>query len=148
MSLQQLMHVLSAIGGFVSLDGEIMAASNPGGVANSGPIFNTDGSIDEVGPALTDLVQRDPGTWWSDEPETAIGSSYDVRCQSLNVGTWSFQAATVGTYIQMSVDRRWTTRVIAMEAPAQKLCNANFQISLTGLATALATAIYQGDATN
>lgn len=134
--------------GFVTLSGELMSSTNTNLTAHSGPAFNPDGSIDEIGPDTTDRVQVDATEWWSDEPEASIGDDYDVRCASINSGVWDFQAASVGTWIQISIARDWRVTVLTMDAPDQQVCNANFEISLTGGASAIDSAIYEGDANN
>ena len=121
---------------------------NPGGLCTAGFAFNAAGSIDEIGPAATNLTPVHPGEWWSDEPDVGIGANYDIRCVSLNSGTWDFQAATVGTWIDLSANRTWRDLVTAMQSPAVESVSGNFAIRPNGGGADLATFIASASVEN
>ena len=145
-----MMGINNAAGGgaMVVLDGHSSNHFDFAVLCVAGFTFNLDGSIDDQGPGNLDLSQVDPGTWWSDEPDAIIGNSYDVRCASLVSGTWSVQAATVGTWIQMSANRNWRSRVIGMSSPDIRSCNGIFEVRATGVGVALDSAQYNTFAEN
>jgi len=88
------------------------------GAVHSGVYFNSDGTMDEVGPGLTDLtflgldqVGNDhTGEWYDDSP---TGSQWEIRCASMVSGTWSGQAASVGIWIDLSGNRLWRVTRLA-----------------------------------
>ena len=139
----------SPSGGMVVINGGASSYYDPGNLVHSGVAFNVDGECYDVGPGVLIRTIFTSGEWWSDEPDTGIGSSYDVRCASIVGGTtWSFQAATVGTWIQMSSERVWRCTVTAMASPSTRSCTGSFEIRNTGSGTALDTANYSGSASN
>ena len=149
------------VGGFYLLSGQIIGGVvmnggtslyiDPGVVLFAGHEFTTDGIINGIGPGLGDRTQYFDGEWWSKEPEANIGSSYDVRCASIDAGSaWDTQAAAVGTWIQMSADRIWTNGVNLMNYPPGEVSSngCTFEISETGNATAIDSGSYVATADN
>lgn len=125
--------------------------SNPGGLAHAGFAFDTDGTLYDVGPGALDRTLLDADEWWPNRPVTGIGSSYDVRCESI-VGlgqSWDFQPAAVGTWITITEERAWRVTVTAMDAPVDDSVFAIFEIRKTGGdGTVLATAQLNATASN
>lgn len=134
--------------GSVIITGYASSHTDPPGTTRSGIAFQLDGSIDDIGPGLSDRTQVQLGEWWSGEPSAGIGNNYDIRCASLVSGTWTFQAESVGTYIQISQERRWRVDVLAMDNPDNKQCTGLFEIRPTGGGAVLDSANHSGDATN
>ena len=119
-----------------------------GVLVHSGVAWGVDGDALDLGPGIGDTTIFTSGEWWSDEPDTGIGSSYDVRQASLTSGSWSFQAATVTTWIAMSSERVWRCTVAAMASPALNQAQGVFEVRLTGSGSALDSATYSGSASN
>ena len=101
----------------------------------SGVRFNPLGNVDEIsgrsGGAQI-FTNIHPGEWWSEEPTVGIGADYDIRCEALTSGTWSLEAAAVGTYVNMSAERVWRVDALGggKSPPNSKQCVADFQIRL------------------
>lgn len=92
-------------------------------------IFTADGRLRRTAQGATATVSN--MEWWSAGVTGGIGSSYDVRCSVINWGEPAFtaEAAAIGTYIQMSVDRTWT---LTSTTVGGKQISAHFQIVATG----------------
>ena len=74
------------------------------------------------------------GEWWSLEPVTGIGSSYEVRALSSGkVGTWSGTAAADNTWITINIDRTWH---VESTAPTTKTTSATFEVGPDGVESA------------
>jgi len=131
-----------------ALSGGFSEHNNTGGVCFAGVTFNVDGECYDMGPALADRTIFVAGEWWPDEPDTGIGSSYDIRQASLFTGTWTQQAATVGTWVQISVERIWRCNVTAMSAPNVSSASGSFEVRDTGSGSAIDTATYTAEASN
>ena len=89
--------------------------------------FNSDGSIDERGPALATYTQINVGEWSTDEPATT-GARYEVRCASISSGAWDVAAAATGVWIALSADRIWSVTRTVMEGSGVDTCIATFEI--------------------
>lgn len=135
-------------GGTVSLTGGTINHTDLGLTVQSGITFHPNGYLYDLGPGIGDRTLFIAGEWWSNLPETNIGASYDVRCASLTSGTWSAQAAAVGTWVQINTELIWRNTVAAMAAPSVKSTTAVFEISLTGAASAIDSATYTVSANN
>ena len=137
----------AGVTGSVVLTGETnIKFDGAGGTVNSGFVFNSDGSIDELGILISTLVQVDPGEWWSNEPDVGIGSSYDIRATAS--GGWDVAAAANNTWIDLSADRTWRVIVLLKNSPDISSASDTFEISLTGNATAIDSAFYYAEASN
>lgn len=112
----------------VNVTNIFVSSSNPGQRCRSGVRYNNNGSIDELGPTLADENKIHNNEWWSKEPQANIGASYQVRCQSLTSGSWSTQAAAVGTWVDISTEPVWVVSVVGMASPDAKEVEAVFQI--------------------
>lgn len=122
-----------ASSGSVTLTNHSSNHFDPGTFVTAGFAFDTDGTLYGIGPSATTETLLDAGEWWSERPETGIGSSYEVRCASVGLGqSWDLQAAAVGTWIDMSAERVWRVNVTAMESPASQTVNGTFEIRLLG----------------
>lgn len=103
-------------------------------VAVSGARYNSDGSIDEIeGRDFSETyTQIHTGEWWSDEPDSGIGSDYDIRCQSIDAnGPWDTQPASVGTYVGLNTNPIWRVQAAGGKSgPNNKLITATMQIRL------------------
>ena len=150
--LLQLFNVynIGASGGSVVLSDRSSIHANPAGICHAGIAFSADGIVYDVGPTLGDRTQFASGQWYSGEPSAGIGSSYEVRCASLvsSSGGWDVQAAAVGTWVDISVERVWRDTVVGMEAPAIDTCHAVFEIRPAGGGSVLATATYYVQTSN
>ena len=138
----------AAAGGMVVMNGGASDHFDSGVLVHSGVSFAVDGEAFDLGPGIGTLNIFTSGEWWSDEPDTGIGSSYDVRQASLTSGSWSLQAATVTTWIAMSTNRVWRCTVTAMASPALNQAQGVFEIRTTGSGSALDSATYSGSASN
>lgn len=97
----------------------------------SGVRFNTDGSLDERAQGVY-VTTVHPREWWSTEPQSGIGSSYEIRCASLSSGTWTSEAASVGTWTALSSAREWRNT-----SATTKQTVGTFEIGRVGTSTAL-----------
>ena len=95
----------------------------------SGFRFQTDGGLDEIGPAIGNITAINAGEWWDREPQALVGSDFRVRCVSLNSGSWFVQAAGVGAWVRMDVQRDWRVIVTAMASPDVESVSAEFEIA-------------------
>jgi hypothetical protein len=119
-----------------------------GGACFAGVTFNVDGECYDLGSALAGRTIFTSGEWWPDEPDTGIGSSYDVRQASLTSGAWNAQAASVTTWVQISVERIWRCNVLAMSSPDVSAAAGVFEIRDTGSGSAHDSATYSAEASN
>ena len=81
------------------------SANDPGQVVFAGFSFQPDGSIDDRSPGFG-RTQLNFGEWATTEPG-ATGADYEIRCVSMVLGTFSAQAAAVGTWIDLNAERVW-----------------------------------------
>jgi hypothetical protein len=134
---------------YVSLTGETAAQYNPGGVCYSGFRFNSDGTIEEMGPGLADFLQIDAGDWWSDQPSAGIGASYEIRFLSAGkTGTWTSFAEVDDTWYPLTAGATWYNRVRIIDSPLAKPCSGTFEIRLASSGSALDSAFYSATAEN
>lgn len=138
----------SGSGGVVALTGGTISHVDSGVLVHSGITFHPNGYCYDLGIGIGDRTLFITGEWWSALPETNIGASYDVRCSSITSGTWSVQAATVGTWVQINSERIWRNTVASMASPSTKTTTAVFEIRLTGSGSALDSASYTVTAQN
>jgi hypothetical protein len=97
--------------GSVVLTGGVISDSNSP-LAESRVRFNTDGSIDQYTATAGVYSQFHPGEWWSSEPQTGIGSSYQIQLASFT----GFAASTgpaVGVWTPLSSAVEWTRQTSA-----------------------------------
>lgn len=101
--------------------------------ALAGFTFAVDGTLERIDdPDIS-------GEWWSDEPETGIGSSHEVRALSAGkVGTWSASAAADDVWITISLGRTWS---VSQTVVGIKTTSATFEAGLDGVETALDSAV-------
>ena len=151
-SLLKLFGVLGSggvAGGSVVVTGPITVSHFDTGVTtHAGITFAADGGLDQLGPGLATRTADTAGEWWSDEPEASIGSSYDVRCASISVGSWTAAAAGTGTWIDMSAERIWRVTATGAASPITVTCTASFEIRPTGGGSTLATFTVTCEASN
>lgn len=97
--------------------------------------FQTDGEFWIQRLRNTDVQIN--GEWWSEEPETGIGSSYDVRTNGIT-GTYDIAAASNTVWVQMNLTRTWGVDA----GPGFDVSTAvgTFEIRNTGSGGALDTA--------
>jgi len=133
--------------GILVLSAASSSHTNLGGVAAAGWDFNSNGTLQDIGTALTGRTDV-AGEYYSLEPETDVGAYYEVRCASMTVGTWNTQAATVGTWINLSAGRLWFENVIAMAAPSSASAGGSFEIGRVNTSTAIVTATLTAFAQN
>lgn len=95
-------------GGSVNLTAHSITDSRVGaGTARATIRYGTDGGLD--GLRLFGSDSTFSGEWWSDEPETDIGDTHEVRSLSAGKsGTFSTSAAADNTWITITTDRDWT----------------------------------------
>lgn len=135
-------------GARVVLTNHSLSQDNPSALCTSGPAFETNGTLNEVGPEVTTFTAVQAGEWWSAEPETSIGSNYDVqRLSSGATGNYSTTLAA-DTWYQISEQRLWRVTVIAKNAPDIDTGSSTFEIRATGTGSALDSAVITAQATN
>ena len=113
----------------------------------SGFRFNSDGSIDERGPATTTYTQVNVGEWSANEP-SETGANYDIRCASINSGAWNTAAATTGTWVNLGTSREWSCVVLAKNSPDVSSCSGEFEIRDASTLTILTTFTCSAEASN
>ena len=117
-------------------------------LVTSGPAFETNGTLNEIGPEATTFTAVQAREWWSAEPETSIGSNYDVqRLSSGATGAYS-TTLTADTWYQISEQRVWRVTVIAKNNPSVASGSSTFEIRATGTGSALDSAVITAQATN
>jgi hypothetical protein len=114
------------------------SSQSSAGATWSGWEFNTTGSLDEIGPGIGDRTGVS-GEYYSLEPETDVGNFYEVRCASMTAGTWNTQAASVGTWVDLTAARIWFENVAAMGGSSAS-AGGSFEVGLVGTSTAVVTA--------
>lgn len=86
-----------------------------------------------------------PLEWWSDEPETSIGDSYECRHISTGkIGTFSVQAAVANTWITITTGREWG---VTRTTNGTKSCTATFEVGDDGAESADDSAVFTTTAT-
>lgn len=98
----------------------------------SGIRFNADGTVDEIGPLILGTTAYLPNSVWCSVHTTAIGSDYEIRCNSVISGAWDLQALTVGTWGNMGTARTWREGLTAMQSNANELASGWFEIREAG----------------
>ncbi len=93
---------------------------------------------------LRRIVDANPsGEWWSDEPETSIGNSYEVRALSAGKsGTWTNSGAADNIWTTMTATRTWS-----ITSSGFKNTSAVFEVGLDGAESALDSATLTADVT-
>ena len=137
-----------AAGGSVVITNIGLYETNPGFNTWNGIRWNDDGSIDERGYGTGDYAQVHLGEWWSDEPETDIGDSYDVRALSGGSGSWNGAAASDNTWIQIGIPREWFVQVLGKFSPDIISASRTWEIRDTGSGSALDDAVISCTAEN
>lgn len=94
---------------------------------SAGIVFTTDGRV----LRYNNGTPAEIGTWWSNAPETGIGSSYQVRCRQSDAA-WDFSPAANGTYVTISSDLTWRITRTEMEGSGSDFINADFEIRAVG----------------
>jgi len=116
MSLQKMFRAMTGAGvqPSVSVSNIVVSHSDAAGPNNVGIIFNeaTVGTPTEIVKRhdLTNILMGN-----DDQPVDHTGewasfgnpALFEVRCDSLSMGTWSAEPAAVGVFIDMSVARAW-----------------------------------------
>ncbi len=128
--------------GFVVVNTHNFTATT-NGPCTSGVRFDNNGEMYEI-DSVSGNVQQD-GEWWSEEPETSIGNSYEVRALSAGkVGTWSSSAAADNVWITMD----GAQRIWDVDAPTDtnKLASATFEVGPDGVESADDSAAIQCNA--
>ena len=101
-------------------------------------VFNTDGTITVSG--------SDNLKWNTGSPNASLGANYEVRCSELLDQSWDINAASVGTWIDISSNRTWSIIRTVMEGSGQDVVTAIFQIRASGTTTILDSCTVHGDA--
>ena len=96
--------------GNVAISTHSVSDLDPGASATSGFQFRTNGELYEQDGA--GFPVQFAGEWWSEEPDTGIGGSYEVRhLASGKTGTYNhLESATADTWITISSSRTWAVR--------------------------------------
>jgi hypothetical protein len=134
-------------GASVVLSNRTVSRTNTGLLCHAGVAFQQDGSLDEVGVALTTLTDV-PGEWWSAQPDGTVGNGYDVRTNGVTGGVWSSPPAADTIWIQISAERKWRVTVAAKSAPSTTNVSSTFEIRTTGGGSVLDSASISADANN
>ena len=123
--------------GSVLLSAHFFSASGLSGTVISGIEFQNDGELYEIDSEFGNVQQN--GEWWTAEPQTSIGSSYEARhLSSGKTGTYSFEAAAANVWITLNVNRQWN---VERSTSGAKNCTAMFEVGLDGVESALDSAI-------
>lgn len=118
-SVKRFIHVPQ--GGAVKLSTAWNLQSYSAGLLTTcGITFNSDGSLTPIYNDTSDLPDAD--NWWTDNPETGVGDDYEVAVTSITTGAFNVGAA-VGTYVRLDVNRTWSVRVTAKQAPDTNVAN-------------------------
>jgi hypothetical protein len=113
---------------FVTSTVNITKGTDGGGGDNyAGVRFNSDGSIDEQGAAISTFGQINAGEWQEDEP-SSIGADFDIRCTVINDGAWDTEAQTLNVWINLGTNRLWGVNILNSNSPTLATCNADFEI--------------------
>jgi len=80
------------------------------------------------------------GEWWTNEPETSIGNSYECRHISTGkTGTFSVEAAVANTWITITSGREWG---VTRSVNGSKSCTATFEVGDDGAESADDSAVF------
>jgi len=137
------LYKVTASGVLIVNTGYASSWSDAGGGVRSGVDFHQDGYVEDVGPGLTDRTKVIPGEYWSLEPDTNIGTLFELRCASINSGVWTNQAASVGSWVTLDVGREWNV-VSVMAHPSVEDCNGDFEFGDDGAESADQFGIFSG----
>lgn len=112
---------------------KLVTSDEVSGDSTAGIRFESDGQLWAIRSAGGDLEYD--GEWWTAEPETGIGSSYEVRAlASGGSGTWGNAAAADDTWITISANRAWDhTRTTTGSTTVSR----TFEVGLDGVESAL-----------
>ena len=130
--------VPAAVGpGNVVLNAHFFNSDGFSGTITSGVEFQNDGELYEIDSEFGNVQQN--GEWWSNEPQTSIGSSYEARhLSSGKTGTYTVEAAAANVWITLNINRQWN---VQRSASGTKSCTAVFEVGLDGVESALDSAI-------
>lgn len=134
-------------GGSVVLTNGSSSHENIGNECYAGWQFQPDGTLDDVGPLVTNLTLKTSGEWWSDEPETGIGASYQVRTTSASGWNSSAAANTVWT-TDISTNKSWYVLVLGKFSPDIASATGVFEIREKDVGSALDSATLSALAEN
>jgi hypothetical protein len=102
-----------------------------------GVMFATDGEMWEINSATSNLQIQ--SQWWTREPVTGIGSSYEVRALSTGkVGAWDTSPGADDTWFTISSDREWN---VTQSIVGDNNAAATFEVGEDGVESALDSAV-------
>ena len=120
-------------GGQVVLNAHTVADTGFGANARAAISFRSDGLLRGERDNAPGNVDYN-GEWWSLEPETGIGSSYEGRHLSTGkTGTYSNEAAAADTWITFNLIREWD---VVQTTTGTKFCTATFEVGADGAESA------------
>lgn len=101
----------------------------------SGCAFQSDGTIDEVGPVasarrllgLDDNSVNHTGQW-KGTIDPLVGADWEIACLSMVAGAWDFSAAALGVYINLGAERLWKEQRTIGEGAGTDTATGNFRI--------------------
>ena len=97
------------------------------GPITSGFRFNASGTIEEIGPGLTDYNVVNTGEW-IDSFSATSASDYEIACTAIASGSWDVAAAGTGAYVGLGTSRVWRVTRTAMEGTGVDAVNSTFRI--------------------
>ena len=113
----------------------IVVTSTRSGPVGSGCAFQSDGTIDEVGPLATDrrLLGLDDNSVshtgeWKGTIDPVVGSEWEIACTSMVSGVWDIKAANLGVFIALSSERIWKEQRTVIEGVGTDTATGNFRI--------------------
>lgn len=96
--------ILNAGGVFVT---DIVEENLSGGGGHQTIKFFPDGSLGEAEAACSGSFTLYTAEWWRGYPVLNIGALFEVRVASVSSGVFDIEAASVGTWIDISAERCW-----------------------------------------
>jgi len=135
--------------GIAALSNQTSSHVDIGVLVHAGITFHPDGQVYDLGTGIMERALFVGGEWYPLEPVTNIGAFYDVRWESLFSGVaFDFQAASVGTWIDISAERIWRNTRASMSSPGTTTTSGYFEVRTTGVGTYIDRAIYTATAQN
>ena len=135
------------VGGNVLLDTQWNLNSFDDGLLSVTSIsFNPDGSLTAVYNDTSDIPATD--NWWTGNPETNIGASYEVAYTAITGGAWA-TGPSINVWTNMGSTVTYSVRALAKDTPTTVVANGvTFEIRPAGGGASLATLVCNHSASN
>ena len=118
-------------GPIVQLSANGVDMFNDGGAVYGGWKFTSNGTLQKHGPFSSSYTDVN-GEWWSDEPDTGVGSNYQAGYTGLTGDNWTLSASAEDTFANISIDLLWRISVSSLFSPTTRSNSATFRVRELG----------------